>query len=81
MKKHTLLEIFGWYGAVAILLAFALVSFGILSPRSLDFQLLNLTGAAGIVAISYSKKDYQPAALNLVWAVVAIIALISILFF
>jgi hypothetical protein len=78
MRKNLGIEIFGWYGAAAILLAFALASFGVLVPQSLPYQILNLTGAAGIVAASYSKKDYQPAALNLVWALVALVALLLI---
>lgn len=73
------IEIIGWYGAVAILLAYALNSFQAVSPDSLVYQLLNLTGALGIVAVSYVKKARQPAALNAVWAVVALVAIAQII--
>lgn len=78
MKKF--LEIFGWYGAVAIISAYALVSFSIIQSNSVLYQLLNLTGAVGIIAVSLAKKAYQPAALNIIWTIIAAIALIKLLF-
>ena len=75
------IEIFGWYGTVAILGAYALVSFSVLEPTSLTFQLLNITGAIGIVIVSFHKKAYPPGVLNVAWAVIALIAILGILFF
>ncbi len=72
-------EIFGWYGAGAIVLAYALVSFSWLSPTDFSYQLLNFTGAMGIVAISFYKRTYQPGVLNLIWAGIAFLALMNIL--
>jgi hypothetical protein len=43
------------------------------------FQVLNGTGAIGIVIISLHKKAYQPAVLNIIWTLVALIAIINIL--
>ncbi len=77
--KKTLLEIFGWYGALAIILAYGLVSFSILSSSSIWYQLLNATGAIGILTISFYRRAFQPAILNTVWAIVAIIAIINII--
>ncbi|QQG37880.1 MAG: hypothetical protein HYS26_04630 [Candidatus Kaiserbacteria bacterium] len=73
------LELFGWYGTVAIIGAYALVSFSVLQPSDLVYQLLNGTGAFGILAISYYKRTYQPAVLNAIWAIIAIVAVIGIL--
>lgn len=78
--KKMIEELIGWYGAVAILIAYAAVSFGWLSPHSLVYQILNGTGAFGIVYISLKRKAYQPAALNAVWFVIAGMAIISLLF-
>lgn len=78
MKKF--LEIFGWYCAAAIVGAYALLSFSIIQSNSVLYQLLNLTGAVGIVAVSLAKKAYQPATLNIIWTVIAAIALIKLLF-
>ncbi len=78
--KNKIIEIIGWYGAAAILIAYAGVSFGYILPSDLIFQILNFTGAIGIVVVSFSKKTYQPGVLNLIWAIVALFALISISF-
>lgn len=77
--KHKLITWAGWYGVLAILAAYALVSFGATTAQSWLYQLLNLTGALGIVAEALNKKDYQPAALNIVWTIVAIVALAQLL--
>lgn len=79
MKKVKVVEIAGWYGVIAILTAYALVSFRIIEPNTLIYQLLNLTGALGIVTVSVSKKDKQPAVLNAIWALVALVAIVRII--
>jgi len=76
--NRKLAEIAGWYGAVAIVLAYALVSFQVVPSNGYVFQLLNLTGAAGIIVISATKRVGQSVALNAFWALIAIIALIKI---
>jgi len=77
--KSKLLELFGWYGAVVIIGAYAMTSFNMISPQSLLYQFLNVTGAVGIVSISLAKKAYQPAVLNIIWTVIGITALLKIL--
>lgn len=77
MKKC--IEIIGWYGAFAILLAYALLSFGTISSNSYAYQLLNLTGAVGIIVVSFAKNARQPALLNIVWAIVALVSIISMM--
>ena len=79
MNKNTLAEIAGWYGTAAILLAYTLVSFDIVMSDSVWFQLLNLTGALGIIVIALHKHVKQSVVLNVFWATVAIIALTKIL--
>lgn len=76
--RNALPEIAGWYGAAAIVAAYALVSFEVVESDSALFQTLNLTGALGIVWVSVIKRAWQPAALNVMWAVIAAVALISI---
>lgn len=75
-----LIEIIGWYGTVAIVGGYALNSFNIIGSNSLTYQILNLTGAIGIVALSLSKKAYQPATLNAIWTIIALIAIVKIAF-
>ena len=74
-KKNLKAEIAGWYGAVAILLAYILVSFELIAANGAVFQLLNLTGAIGIIIIAAYKNVKQSVVLNIFWAGVAIVAL------
>ena len=76
--KQLISEIAGWYGTVAILTAYILVSFNIIDGTTVAFQLLNLTGALGVMAIAVYKHVKQSVVLNIFWAAVAIIALINI---
>lgn len=77
MKK--LIEVFGWYGVVVIVVAYALVSFSYLEPQGIAYQILNITGALSIVIHSFYKKDYQPGVLNIVWTLIALFALVKAL--
>lgn len=76
MKTSKVDEFFGWYGTIAIVAAYALVSYGILPSVGLIYQGLNVTGALGIIWISYKKKVMQSVTLNVFWALIGIIAII-----
>ena len=76
MKKAS--GILGWYGVIATVVAYILVSFLVLSPTSLLYQALNLTGALGVTIETYYRKDYQPFWLNLIWMLIALVAIISL---
>lgn len=78
-KQKLIHETIGWYGTCAIVIAYALVSFNLLSTSSFIYQIMNGTGALGIVYISFKKKAYQPGVLNVIWAIIAFIAIIRIL--
>ncbi len=74
-SKHKLFEIFGWYGFITILTAYALTTFEVLPPSHLAIIALNGTGALGVAIEAYNEKAFPPAVLNTVWCVIAIIAL------
>jgi len=78
--KNIIDEIIGWYGTLAIISAFVMVSFELISPISLSYQIMNATGALGVAYISLKNKVYQPGVLNIIWALVAIIAILKLLF-
>lgn len=44
------------------------------------YQFINFTGALGITVETYYKKDYQPFWLNLIWMLIAAVAILSITF-
>jgi len=62
-----------------MLMAYALVSFGLVQAESILYQGLNLTGAIGVALICLVRKTYQPAALEIAWALIALAALVRIL--
>lgn len=64
----------GWVGAVALLLAYGLVSSGRLDGRSIRFQLLNLLGAVGLLGNGIWHGAWPSAALNAVWVVIGLVA-------
>lgn len=79
MKKSLTNEIIDWTGVILILLAYALMSFGFVSSHSLLYQGINVIGALAIAIPSIIKKDYEPGALNIIWAIIALISIVNIL--
>jgi len=73
-------ESLGWYGTAAVLLAYALVSLNFVIAESLSYQILNATGAFGLMFISLKKKVYQPAVLYIIWTIIALISIVKIVF-
>jgi hypothetical protein len=73
-----LIDTVGWAGAAALLLAYGLVSSGRLNGRSIRFQLLNLGGAVGLLANGIYHDAWPSAALNAVWFVIGVTALMRI---
>ena len=76
MSLPLAIEIVGWVGAALILLAYLLLSAGRLAPRSVAYQGMNLAGAIAFVLNSGWNGAIPSAALNVVWAGIAIFALV-----
>lgn len=70
-----LVDTAGWIGAACLLLAYGLVSAGRLDGRSIGFQLLNLTGAIGLLANGVWHGAWPSAALNAIWLIIGAHAL------
>jgi len=77
--NNKLVEIIGWLGMAAIIFAYALLNFNVITQGMLMYPLLNLFGAIAIVYHSFKKKDYQPGVLNIIWSLIAIFAIIKLL--
>jgi hypothetical protein len=77
LKKYQ--NTIGWLGAVATLSAYFLVSFEIVRPKDLSYQILNLFGAIGLGLICYFKKTYQPMTVNIIWGIIALLAIFFII--
>lgn len=77
MKNERLVEFLGWYGAVAILVGFFLVTFCYISPQSQIYLFLNLTGAFGICVEAMKKRALPSVFLNGVYFIVAFVAIVK----
>jgi hypothetical protein len=76
--RERVVDVYGWYGAVALLAAYALLSMSVID-RGWLFQTLNLTGALGVGLAAWSKRSYQAAVLEFIWAAIAVAALARLL--
>ena len=75
----TLIEIIGWYGTAAIVDAYALNSFNIIGSQQPPTSFLTLL-ALSALSHALSPKAYQPATLNAIWTIIALIAILKIVF-
>lgn len=76
---HIAYEILGWYGALAIVGSYILVTTGTLAAKGIVFQACNLTGGIAVAIISWYKRAHQPVFINLFRASTAAIAIMLIL--
>ncbi len=77
--KTPLVEVIGWCGAAAILAAYGLLTFGVITSQTTLYHLLNLVGSVGIVLAASSKRDWPASGLNVAFCVIALIGLASAL--
>jgi len=75
MTTETLLELAGWLGTAALLLAYALVSTRRLPGDSPRYQALNLAGGALVLVNSFYHGAMPSVAVNVFWIAIALFAL------
>lgn len=75
---YTADNLIGWLGVAFVLSAYCLVSFGVVSALTVTFQGLTFLGSVGVMLVSYRRRAMQPFALNLVFAIISLIALVRI---
>lgn len=78
VRRHAVVGVLGWLGAIMTLAAYALISLGLLSPATVLYQGLNLFASIALGTETIVHKDYQPFTVNVIWGAIALIALISI---
>jgi hypothetical protein len=71
-------ETLGWIGMLLIVLSYGLNSLLIMQVTSLTYILMNIFGSAAVFWISWRKRTYQPAALNAIWTLIGLIALVRL---
>jgi len=75
MNSYVWFDGIGWVGAVALLIAYALVSFKKLEGDSAAFQLLNIGGSILLAANTIFYGSYPSTFVNLIWAGIAIFSI------
>ena len=70
-----LLDVFGWAGGAAFVLAYYLVSAGKLKAEGWEYQALNLFGAVAVGLSAFPKKAWPALGLEVVWGAIALISL------
>ncbi len=80
MRKRILINVVGWYGMMAVLTGYFLLSMDILDAGSLFYIFLNASGAGGIIIVAFHNKDYQSGFLNVAWVLISLHSLYKIFF-
>ena len=75
MNSQLWFDAIGWVGAVALLIAYALVSSKRLQGDSAAFQLLNVGGSILLAANTIFYGSYPSTFVNLIWAGIAVISI------
>ena len=73
-----LTQICGWIGTFLIVLAYYLVSNKKINADSMTYQWINLIGALAIGVHVFQQKAWAAVTLEIVWAIIAIGALIRV---
>jgi hypothetical protein len=75
MNNQMWFDAIGWVGALALLIAYALVSSKRLEGDSAAFQLLNISGSILLAANTIFYGSYPSTFVNLIWAGIAVISI------
>ncbi|MCH6554108.1 MAG: hypothetical protein IH793_08125 [Acidobacteria bacterium] len=75
MNNEALVDIVGWIGAIALLVAYALISAQRVEGDSTSYQSLNLVGSVLLIVNTVYYRAYPSAFLNLVWGAIAVYAI------
>lgn len=78
MTVVSYVDILGWIGSAAVISAYALISLNKLNSRSRVYQVLNLAGSLCLVVNTAYYRAYPSTLVNVVWLVIAGLALIRI---
>jgi len=70
-----LVDVAGWMGVVALLVAYGLVSTKRIEGDSVVYQMLNLVGAGLLIANSFYYGAYPSVGINVIWIGIAVYAL------
>lgn len=70
----------GWVGALIFILAYLLLSLGILSAKKPIYHILNALGAVCLVTNATYLNDFPNILVNAVWVLIAFFAIFKLYF-
>ena len=70
------IDVCGWAAMLLIIGAYFLVTVGRLTPQNRVYQWMNIIGALGFIVNSSWYHAFPSAALNIVWAAIALYSLL-----
>ena len=77
-RMELLIEIVGWTGSVAVLIAYGLNSYQKIQSDSMLFYLLNLSGGIFLIIYTVYKEAFASTFINIVWVIIAFTAIIRV---
>ena len=78
MDTTLFINLIGWTGSAAVLLAYGLVSAKRVQGDSVAYQVLNLVGSVFLLSNTIYWGAYPSSFVNIVWTGIALFALIGI---
>ena len=75
MNNHIWFDAVGWFGAAALLVAYAMVSSRKMEADSASYQVLNIVGSILLVANTMFYRAYPSSFVNLIWAGIAVFSM------
>jgi hypothetical protein len=75
MNNQVWFDAIGWVGAIALLVAYAMVSSKRLEGNSASYQLLNISGSLLLAANTIFYGSYPSTFVNLIWAGIAVFSI------
>jgi hypothetical protein len=75
MNSYVWFDTIGWVGAIALLIAYAMISHKKLEGDSAAFQLLNIGGSLLLAANTIFYGSYPSTFVNLIWAGIAVFSI------
>ena len=78
MTLRFVIDVIGWLGAAALLIAYGLVSAKRLDGDSMTFQLLNLVGAIFLIINTAYYGAYPSTFVNVVWIGIAVATILHV---
>jgi hypothetical protein len=75
MNNYVWFDAIGWMGAIALLVAYAMVSSKRLEGNSGAYQLLNISGSLLLAANTIFYGSYPSTFVNLIWAGIAVFSI------